>query len=361
MPLRAIIDNKEIVSSFLSNEEWNELKHRVKSNSLDVIIYQTNKKGYLRKSKKGLQHFAHKKGELPENWKPESPQHLLVKNEVLLGCKDAGWECYPEFKENDWEADVLAINDNHRIAFEVQWSPQSYEKTIERQDKYKRDNVRCCWLFKKPPKEFRDWSDNLKAKKEIPLFRISENENKEINVDFYGKIFSIRHFISTLLEGKIKFSSRMKAIHKQNIAINFFKTSCWKCGENQYAYFLQENVKSKCDFEMHLDNQMWDDEDFKYNSQILKAVNNFIKSKEGQHIRIGQIKKRYSKTINSSYMSFGCYKCDSIFGDWFLNEEIMEARMYGAENVLNIDVELPEIIEDHEHWCYNENNDYCFK
>lgn len=361
MPLRAIIDNKEIVSSFLNDEEWNELKHRVKSNSLDVIIYQTKKKGYLRKSKKGLQHFAHKKGELPENWKPESPQHLFVKNEVLLGCKDAGWESYPEFKENDWEADVLALKGKHRIAFEVQWSPQSYDKTIERQDKYVRDNVRCCWLFKKPPKEFREWSDNLKAEKDIPLFRIFENEDKEINVDFYGKIFSIQHFIKILLEGKIKFSSKMKAEHKQNIAVIFFETTCWKCGAIQHSYFLQETVKSKCGLEMHIENSMWDDEDLKYDSKIIKAVNDFTKTKDGQHLRIGQIKKRYSKTVNSSYQSFGCYKCDSIFGDWFLHKEIMEARMYGADVELNVDIELPEIIEDREHWCYSKNNDYCFK
>ena len=51
MPLRAIIDEKEIISTFLSENEWENLKDRVSSESLDVIIYQTNKKGYLRTSK----------------------------------------------------------------------------------------------------------------------------------------------------------------------------------------------------------------------------------------------------------------------------------------------------------------------
>lgn len=361
MPLRAIIDNKEVVSSLLSEEEWLELKNKVKSNSLDVIIYQTKKKGYLRRSKKGLQHFVHKKGELPENWKPESPKHLFVKNEVLLGCKDAGWEGHPEFKENDWEADVLALKDNHRIAFEVQWSRQSYDKTVERQSKYIRDNVRCCWLFKTPPKEFRKWSDDLEAKKDIPLFRIFETEDKDIKVDFYGKIISIRHFIKILLEGRIKFSSQIKAKTKQSIAINFFETTCWRCGAVQHSYFLQETIKSKCGLDMYLENSMWDDEDLKYNSQIIKAVKDFLKTEEGQRCRVGEIKKRYSKTVNSSYKSFGCYKCDSIFGDWFLNKEIMKAKMSGVDFELNVDIELPEIIEDREHWCYSENNDYCFK
>ncbi len=361
MPLKAIIGNKEIISSFLSDKEWDELKDKVKSNSLDVIIYQTKRKGYLRKSKRGLQHFVHKKGELPENWKPESPQHLYIKNEVLLGCKDAGWKSYPEFKENDWEADVLATKGKHRIVFEVQWSPQSYDKTVERQNKYVRDNIRCCWLFKTPPKELRKYDNYIQAQDYIPLFKIFENENKEINVDFYGRKFSIRDFIKILLGGKIKFSSQKKAKKIQNITINFFDTSCWKCGETQHLYFLQETIKSKCGLKIDLRSPMWSDEDLKYNPQILKAINNFTKTKEGQHIKIGQIKKRYSKTINSSYKSFGCYKCDSLFGDWYLEEEIMEANLYGINTKLNVKLELPDIIENEEHWCYNEDNDFCFK
>jgi len=361
MPLRAIINNHEVISSFLSAEEWNELKNKVKSNSLDVIIYQTQKKGYLRKSKKGLQHFVHKKGEVPENWKPESPQHLLVKNEILLGCKDAGWEGKPEFKENEWEADVLATNGKHRIVFEVQWSPQSYDKTIERQNKYVKDNIRCCWFFKKPLKEFTKWNNNLEANNDIPLFKIFETEDNEIKVQFYGEIMTVRHFVKILLEGKIKFSQQKKAIRIQNLAIYFLETTCWKCGTLQHIYFLQDTVKSKCGLEMDFLGSMWDDEDFKYNSQILNAVNNFTKTEEGQQIRMGQIKKRFSKTVGHSYMSFGCFKCDAIFGDWFLNEDIIEAKMYGTSFELNVEIKLPDIVVQQNHWCYCENNDHCFK
>ena len=77
MPLRAIIEGNEINSPFLSIKEWDKLKEKIKEKSIDVIISQTNKKGYLRTSKLGLQHFVHKKGESPQNWKPEKQQHLL--------------------------------------------------------------------------------------------------------------------------------------------------------------------------------------------------------------------------------------------------------------------------------------------
>jgi len=90
LPLRAKINGKEIISTYLSKDEWSVLKSNIKLNHSEVIISQTNKKGYLRTSILGLQHFVHKKGEKPENWKPESRQHMLAKAEILLACKEAG-------------------------------------------------------------------------------------------------------------------------------------------------------------------------------------------------------------------------------------------------------------------------------
>ena len=72
MPLRAIINNEEVISTFLTKEEWNNLRANTKANHHEVIISLTGKPGYLRISKLGLQHFAHKRGEKPENWQPES-------------------------------------------------------------------------------------------------------------------------------------------------------------------------------------------------------------------------------------------------------------------------------------------------
>lgn len=366
MPLRAIINNVEVISSFLTKEEWIELKGQINSDSLEVIIAQTRKKGYLRTSKNGLNHFVHKKGEKPENWKPESSQHLYIKNQVLLGCKDAGWSSKSEFIENNWIADVFATKGKLRIAFEVQWSPQSYERTLERQEKYKDDDVRCCWLFKKVPKEFIYWENELKSNKEIPLFKLKEKKNKEIVIDFNGFEFKIRTFVKILLDGKIKFSKSIKSKFKQNISIFLFKTNCWKCGELQYSYFIQEYVESKCGLEIDIEHQMWNEYDenpedeLKFNPQIIKAINEFKKTEVGKEIKIGQIKKRYSKTVNSSYKSFGCYKCDSIFGDWYLNTEIMESKMYESYIEIKTEIELNEIIREKEHWCFNEKNEYCF-
>ncbi len=359
MPLRAIIENKEIISSFLTLKEWEELKKRVKDDCLDVIIYQTQKRGYLRRSKKGLQHFVHKKGEKPENWKPESPQHLYIKNEILLGCKDAGWNACPEFKENDWIADVLATKGNNRIAFEVQWSPQTYEKTFERQCKYSKDGVKCCWLFKNPPPEFREWNDEIKAKRKIPIFLIFEDENKEIKVRFQKNILGVREFIKKLLDVKIKFSEQVKSKTNQEVTVNFFNYCCWKCNAEQHAYFLPDKVLSKCNLEIELPIE----NDFRYNPEIIKAVRNFTKTEKGRHIHIGKIEERYSKTVRSSYVSFGCYKCNALFGEHFLRNAIQDIIIYDEhiETQLKVVLKKSYIIKEQKHWCYKEDKDQCCK
>lgn len=41
---------------------------------------------------------------------------------------------------------------------------------------------------------------------------------------------------------------------------------------------------------------------------------------------MGKIKPRFSKTVGESYPSFGCAYCDSIFGNHFVQDKMMEMR-----------------------------------
>ena len=60
-------------------------------------------------------------------------------------------------------------------------------------------------------------------------------------------------------------------------------------------------------------------------------------------------------------MSFGCTKCDSIFGDWYIYEATLEA-WYGGGVVdkisfkvnsdLNLRLNVP-------HWCHPGENKFC--
>ena len=65
-------------------------------------------------------------------------------------------------------------------AFEIQTSTQSLKRTLERQDKYKRDVVVGCWLFEKEPKQ----SEELE---QLPLFKLNNN-NKQLTVSLKDRI-----------------------------------------------------------------------------------------------------------------------------------------------------------------------------
>lgn len=355
MPLRAIINNKEIISTFLTKEKWSTLRANTKANHLEVIISQTGKPGYLRTSKLGLQHFAHKRGEKPENWQPESHQHLFAKSQVLLGCKDAGWEAKSEYMENDWIADVLASNGKVKVAFEIQWSKQSYAKTAERQDKYDRDEVRACWFFRKPPE---NKTRNILADKSLPLFEIFESDDKDIWVRFSPHNIELRRFIRILLEGQIKHCEYMSSFIQQRLQISFMEYECYRCKALQHIYFIQDYILSKCGNRLDFHDEDWSDQALKYHPKITHAVNDFLKTEKGSKIQIGAIKKRHSNQTNSYYKSFGCYNCDTIFGDWYLHSDILQAR-YEDNPYIFVDIEIPIKKKFSPHWCYSENRYFC--
>jgi len=369
MPLRAIINQQEVISSLLSDEEWDELKREVKSNGLEVIIAQTKRPGYLRKSKLGLNHFVYQRGQKPDNWKPESPEHLWIKNEIILGCRDAGWKATPEFMEDNWIADVLAEQDDKRIAFEVQWSSQTGERTLERQEEYLKSKVRGCWFFKTPPKEYREpFSEEIKALKGLPMFRVIKNEAYEIVVLFNENEYSIRSFVCTLLQGKIKFRRNLTAKPVQTIEVTFYKHSCWKCGKLQDLYFLPGTVESKCGHDLYLSNTMWDGGDLAKDPEIVEEVKNLVDPKSNKPYQIGEVKPRFSRTVEKVYPSFGCYYCDAIFGDFFLSRERLEASNDPNNTKHNLSINLKGVYDkDHDefadaeagHWCYNEEKSFC--
>lgn len=177
MPLRAYIEDKEIVSIDLNDEEWSALKARLKAKEIVLTLPCCGQEGFLRTSNRGLKHFVHLKSANPCDWKPESAEHLKAKVAIMEACREQGWDAIPEFSEADWRADVLAVQGGKRIAFEVQWSRQTYEETRLRQERYKASNVRGCWFFRIAPKEMSDYDKTLVADKETPAFKIFIKES----------------------------------------------------------------------------------------------------------------------------------------------------------------------------------------
>lgn len=106
---------------------------------------------------------------------------------------------------------------------------------------------------------------------------------------------------------------------------------------------------------------MWNNKDFDKNAAVYEAVQKFTASKDGEGIKIGELKFRHSKTTNQSYLSHGCYYCDALFGDFFVSEEKLH-NYYDTTNIRhNAIVNIDDYSESDSHWCYSEIGDFCEK
>lgn len=101
------------------------------------------------------------------------------------------------------------------------------------------------------------------------------------------------------------------------ISVRFVEMKCYKCGTVNHLFF----VDSKDDDGVHYESdRMWSDEKPSLNPEIIESVEKYAKTEAGKRLNLAKVGLRYSHTVGASYKSFGCSKCDAIFGDWYVNE-----------------------------------------
>lgn len=366
MPLRAIVNGESIIAPFLSPDEWERLKIDIKSHEKDLRLPCCSNTGHLRTSKLGTNHFVHSRKQGCD-WKPESLEHLKAKSIIALACRDAGYDVITEYSGTDWRADVLAVKNSIKIAFEVQLSRQTLEETQQRQEKYRRDGVRGCWFFPCVPKNFKE------VTKDLPIFSLTTNNGNtssySVRIPLFEDMFDhyppfpLKDFVRSLLNRRIKFCESHRIKRHQRLKIVFYETKCWKCNKICHVFYLSSSPVSKCGHEIFKYGYSWESDKIEFNPAILQVIKDFINSPDGSHIKLGKIKSRYSKTVQHKYASFGCYYCDAIFGDWFVGNETMSARYREAEApaVLETDIEFQDPLptELGDHWCFSENGSFC--
>lgn len=360
MPLRALVNNIEINAPLLSDDEWGKLKLNIKNFNYNVIIPCCNQKGLLRTSSLGLNHFYHHPdNKIKCNKKPISPEHLSGQIEIIRACSLINWIAKDEVEESNWRADVLATQDKKKIAFEMQTSKQSYNKTIERQEKYKKSNVRGCWFFKKLPKEL-----TLKQMEEIPAFEITPSKNLNTKVIYNHKIFKLSDFVQMLLNKQILFNYYLKSRNKQIISVSFFKTTCSNCNHTLYKYFIDYSLFSKCGEYFNIDNEL-----------TTKIIDKQIKDKLNEIIKINNYFNSSQITLKNQYnvdsyidsnSRFHCPKCNTCYWENIVilrNERLnddLETEIEKNRTIYKFHVDLNEEITSYKpHWCLNINDRFC--
>lgn len=370
MPLRAFIDGEDKIAPLLNDAEWEALKLAVSRKEKSVLMPCCNAAGLLRVSKLGTKHFYHSRT-AECNWKPETAEHLKAKTEILIACRNAGYTASPEKIDPDWRADVYAERNTTKLAFEVQWSKQTLEETQERQNKYKRDDVKGCWFFRQPPF---DYHYSTHAINDLPMFELlpSQPPDKDLLVSSPVLIYPdqkplcLADFVSALLTKKICYRALATTSCNQKIRIVFVTKKCWKCNASSLMYYVDSSYISRCGREMSRGHYMTCSYEknghYEFRQEIIAAARHYINSHPVLSARLGRIKPRFSKKQNRTYISFGCPRCDAIFGyDPLYEKEFPNASLYGNYTaVLETEIMVKEPFSEYQsHWCYPIGNNFC--
>ena len=236
MPLKALVDGKAVISFDQSVAAWQQLKLNTRRGTAQALM-PCGVRAVPKTSSAGLRFFAHlRRGTCTKQHKPETEEHRRLKVELLLGCRDAGWEAEPEVDADDdtWRADVLAERAGRRVAFEVQWTRQSVSQTEIRQAAYARDGVRCVWLFRHLPM--------LDPRPDLPAFALSADGNPLTSPTALigDRPYSVRHLAALYVGDQMKFSPVLRVDHDRRPGLTFDAKVCPGCSFE--VYFLSVGV-----------------------------------------------------------------------------------------------------------------------
>lgn len=277
-----------------------------------------------------------------------------LKSAILDICKSLGYAASEKHQGKGLKADICIDANGQKYAFEIQIKPQSFRKINERRAKYTRDGVSCCWLFER---ESRSMSEEFDK---IPLFKFIQTPNGDFNISLKGrKTLSLMDFVRDFINNRIKYCQHIR--HSSKIDVKFLKMNCWKCGAENYIYHIWP-LKSICNAELNCGEKLWGTDKPIFHPEIVRQIKEYINSDYGKHLPMGDIKDRHSGSVNSSYMSFGCCKCDAIFGDFYVQEAIFESQYYKEDIVdhLEIEVNTDETMQEElPHWCHSSELNFC--
>ncbi|MEV6182265.1 competence protein CoiA family protein [Streptomyces sp. NPDC052015] len=122
--------------------------HRVKG--LHLACPECGGRVFARVSSRRARHFYYQERPRECELANESPEHHLLKLELAMAARAAGWRAELEVSSEtgNWRADVLVFDERDRafMALEAQLSPMTPEDARMRTERYARDGVAVCWV-----------------------------------------------------------------------------------------------------------------------------------------------------------------------------------------------------------------------
>jgi hypothetical protein len=292
----------------------------------------------LKQSRLGTRFFAHhRRGTCTSA--PESKEHLYLKEIVARAATRAGWFVTTEERGTsstglDWVADVLCSREGNSrsVAFEIQCTRQSLEDTAQRQQRYQASGIRALWLM-------RQW--NVPVSKETPAFavRIGEDSCAEVLMPSgtwppnymlhlmgrteprWGQRVALDAFIEGALHGRLKFAPAVGQVVPARAM--GAQTTCWKC-KRQTCLLLGIELLLERTFPGFENARIGLD---RIGSDPLRGAQWLSAHLPLDPLRangVGEVKPRYSRTMDERYLSNGCVHCDALQGRMYEHEVAWE-------------------------------------
>jgi hypothetical protein len=299
LPLRCFDPgaNRYIHAFDLSPEDWRALEHenrRARHLRLPCCSAQVT----LRRSPRGTQFFAHKAlGECATA--PETEAHLRLKQMAVEIARANGWEAETEVAEATWRADVLAHKGSAKVAVEIQWSPQTNEETMQRQERYATSGVRGLWLLRQ---------DGFPIDQTLPAARISGSLEEGfvalVPTGSGKQSVPMRDFLEAAFTKRLRFGVPMD--FPARVSVQAGQMFCWSCG-------AETRIITGIDVVLGPN-------EYRFSVAGLGAFPDlfqFVRGRLPSDQLMGAIKRRFSKAQERSYLSNGCAHCDALIGEFY--------------------------------------------
>lgn len=301
MPLRCHDQNGQDLHAFdLAPPDWQVLADR---NRMERHLRMPccSAAVTLRRSSRRTPYFAHKAvGDCVTA--PETEIHLRFKQIAVEAARAQGWDAATEVdgmspSGERWKADVLARKGDVAVAVEVQWSNQTRDETLRRQERYRQSGVRGLWLFQRPC---------YPASRDLPAAQIIVGADDACAVVSAGQRMTARSFLEAAFSGRLKFGTPLGVL--ATVSIRVAPVQCW-----HKACQARTRIVTGVDIAFGSSVRSFTVTDFSKHPDLFLEISREIPSGLG----VGQIKPRFSKTAGGAYLSNGCVSCDRLFGDQF--------------------------------------------
>jgi competence protein CoiA len=255
----------------------------------------------------------------------ETEVHLELKSMVVEAVRTQGWTAKTEVtdvtpKGEQWRADVFAQKGKAKVAIEIQWSGQTNDETLRRQERYKQCGIRGLWLLRQPDFPVShslpavcvggSLHDGFTAL--IPNSGVQMNARDRSHVTQWRQAMPLGEFLEAAFDGRFRFGVPLNA--KATVTVLGAETTCWSCPAKtrKVTGIVVKFGPHDCRFGLS---------EIGEHSELLPTVLRHLP----RNLNIGKIKRRFSNSLKKSYVSNGCFSCGVLQGEFF-NHEAYDAE-----------------------------------